>query len=150
MDRSALPMVFDHILGGYDIPAPEGMLKVKRDAANEQIEPAPYSLATNLAHAVLWQRFWLGKLAGGRKKSNMTEWRDDFRVPEPEEWEGLRREFVKGLKEARRIAASEPFDHKCTDDTEAIDTLTRIAVHGAYHCGQMNLLKRMSRATKKD
>lgn len=145
MDRSALVLIFDHILEGHDIPTPEGMLKVKAEAAATQIEPAPYSLLTNLAHATLWQRFWLQKLAGGKRSSTMKEWKDDFRVPDAEEWEGLRREFLEGLKEARRIAASDPFDHQIKDDGEAIDTLVKIAVHGAYHCGQMNLLKRMAR-----
>ncbi len=121
------------------------MLKVKREDAANQVDSAPYSLLTNLAHATLWQRFWLEKLSGGRKKSTMKEWKDDFRVPDPEEWEGLRREFIEGLREARRITVSDPFDHRCADDEEAIDTLVKIAVHGAYHCGQMNLLKRMVR-----
>lgn len=143
MDRATLTAMFDHILEGYDIPTPEGMLKVKRADAARDIPEAPYSLLTNLAHAVLWQRFWLQKLQGGKKKSTMVEWKNDFRVPEPEEWEGLRKEFVEGLKEARGIANGDP--DKCTDE-EATDSLLRIAVHGSYHCGQMNLLKRMIRA----
>lgn len=143
---SSLTALFDQILEGYDIPKPESMLKVKQGDAGQIADSAPYSLLTNLAHATLWQRFWLQKLHGGRKKSNMTEWRDDFRVPDPDEWDGLRREFLAGLREARAIAAGElPF--QCSDE-EARDTLLRIAVHGAYHCGQMNLLKRMNRSAK--
>jgi len=144
MDSSTLVEMFDHILEGYDIPTPDGMLKVKREDAAKDIDKSPYSLLTNLAHATLWQRFWLQKLHGGKKKSTMAEWKQDFRVPDPEEWEGLRREFLEGLKETREIARSG--QHKCTDDAEATATLLRIAVHGAYHCGQMNLLKRMIRA----
>ena len=143
MNNSTLVATFDHILEGYDIPKPEGMLKLKRADAVIDIEPSPYTLLTNLAHATLWQRFWLNKLHGGKKKSTMEEWKNDFRVPAPEEWEPLRREFIEGLKEARSIAKGEaPFE--CTEE-EAQDTLLRIAVHGAYHCGQMNLLKRMLR-----
>lgn len=142
MDRTALVEVFKQILEGYDIHKPETVLKVSQKVAAQKQDELPYSLLTNLAHANLWQSFWLKKLAGGRKKSSMTEWRDDFRVPEPAEFDALRFEFISGLREAQRIASSDPFDHKCTDDQEAIETLVRIAVHGAYHLGQMVLLKR--------
>ncbi len=149
MDRAALVQVFDQVLQAYDIPKPETVVKVKKEDAVALAENLPYSLITNLAHTVMWQRLWLNKLAGGRKNSNMSDWKQDWRVPSPDEWESLRSEFVSGFKEARRIAASEPFDHKCTDDAEAVETLVRIAVHGVYHIGQMNLLKRSTK-TKPD
>lgn len=145
---TVLAQVFDHILGGYDIPKPGGMLKIAEDDAFAELEPIPYSLATNLQHAVLWQRFWLGKLAGGRRKSGMEEWRNDFRVPSREEFRALRAEFLAGLERAREIAAGDPLVHSLPDDEEAIDTLIRIAVHGAYHLGQMNLIKRSVRRAK--
>ena len=69
--NTPLVQVFDQILEGYDIPKPEGMLKISEDQAFAELSPLPYSFATNLQHAVLWQRFWLQKLAGGRKKSGM-------------------------------------------------------------------------------
>lgn len=144
-----LATVFDHILQGYDIPKPDGMLKVSEDDAFADLEPIPYSLATNLQHAVVWQRFWLEKLAGGRRKSGMEEWRNDFRVPDRSEFRALRTEFLEGLTRARTIADSSPFEHSLPTDDEAIDTLVRIAVHGAYHLGQMNLIKRAARRAKK-
>lgn len=143
MDLTALALVFTHILEGYDIPAPEGMLKVSKERAAVKHEDIPYSLLTNLAHAVLWQTFWLNKLAGGRKKSNMTEWKDDFRVPDPSEFPELKKQFIEGIKQAKAVAESSPFEHQCDSDDEAIDCLCRIAVHAAYHCGQLSLLKRI-------
>ncbi len=140
--NTPLAQVFDHILEGYDIPKPEGMLKISEDQAFAELPPIPYSFATNLQHAVLWQRFWLQKLAGGRKKSGMEEWKNDFRIPDRSELKDLKREFVDGLALARSIAATEP------TDPEVIDTLVRIAVHGAYHLGQMNLMKRAARKAK--
>lgn len=146
VERQALVHVFDQILEGYDIPTPAGMLRVRGDAAAAKVDPAPYSLLVNVAHAAMWQDFWLRKLAGGRRKSTMEEWSKDWRVPDPDEWPEVRKRFVDGLTEARRIAAAEPFEHRLPTDQEAIETLVRIAVHGAYHLGQMNLLKRMSKA----
>jgi uncharacterized damage-inducible protein DinB len=148
MDRTALVEVFKQILEGYDIHKPETILKVSQKSAAHHDGTHPYSLLTNLAHANLWQGFWLQKLAGGRKKSSMIEWRDDFRVPEPSELEALRFEFISGLREAARIAGSDPFEHKCTNDEEAVETLVRIAVHGSYHLGQMVLLKRSLKGNK--
>ncbi len=143
MNREILVQVFDQILEGWDIPTPAGMLRVKVENAAIKHPDAPYSLLTNLAHAVLWQDFWIQKLSGGRKNSNMIEWKNDFRIPESREWKGLRTRFLEGLKQAREMAASEPFSHQSNSDQEAIQTLVQIAVHGAYHCGQMNLLKRI-------
>jgi len=145
---SDLATVFDQILGGFDIPDPESCLKVSGSAANARIEPIPYTIAENLAHALMWQSFWLAALQGGRSKSSMTEWKQDWRKPEPSEWHDLRARFIEGLREARRLAASDPLDHKMASDQEAIGILTRIAVHGAYHLGQINLIKRAGRRTK--
>lgn len=145
---SDLATVFDHILGGFDIPDPVSCLRVSAAAANTSVEPLPTTIAENLAHAVMWQNFWLGALQGGRSKSGMTEWNQDWRKPEPHEWSGLRAQFIEGLREARRIAASEPMDHQMASDAEAVGILTRIAVHGAYHLGQINQIKRAARRAK--
>jgi len=145
---SDLATVFDHILGGFDIPDPESCLRISATAANAPVEPVPTTIAENLAHAVMWQTFWLGALRGGRSKSGMTEWSQDWRKPDPQEWSGLRAQFIEGLREARRIAASEPMDHQMGSDAEAVGILTRIAVHGAYHLGQINQIKRAARRAK--
>lgn len=146
MDRSALALVYRHIIEGYDIPTPAGMLRIKPEAASLQPGAVPYSLATNLAHALLWQDIWLEKLAGKPRRPQMEVWTNDFRVPAESEFPGLKKRFLAGLNEALKITESEPFDHKLPTDEEAIDALIRIAVHGAYHIGQMNLIKRTVRA----
>lgn len=146
MDRRALVEVFTHIIEGYDIPTPAGMLRIKAEAASVKPDHVPYSLATNLAHALLWQDIWLTKLAGKPLPPQMEVWRNDFRVPAEDEFPGLKKRFLSGLTEAMRIAGSDPFDHQLPSDEEAVETLVRIAVHGAYHVGQMNLIKRTVRA----
>jgi|CXWL01.1.fsa_nt_gi uncharacterized damage-inducible protein DinB len=143
MDREILVQVFDHILEGWDIATPAGMLRVKAENAAVKHPDLPYSLLTNLAHTVVWQDIWIQKLQGGRKVPGMQEWINTFRVPDINEWQGLRARFLDGLKQAREIAASEPFAHEAGSDEIAVETLIRIAVHASYHCGQMNLLKRI-------
>jgi uncharacterized damage-inducible protein DinB len=149
MDRSAVAELFRQILEGDDIPAPSAVLKVKVADAARELDSFPYSLATNLAHAVLWQRLWLNALRGGKAKSGMAEWKDNFRIPEPSELDGLRREFIAGLEEADRIAKSNPFDHQMANDALAVEYLLKIAIHASYHLGQMNLIKRAVRLAAK-
>ncbi len=132
--------LFDHILGGRDIPKPSGLSRMKREVAVSRHPGAPYSPLTNLAHAVLWQEAWLRSLSG-IKTSGPELWNNDFRVPEPGEYEALRARFVDGLKEARAFATGET-PHRCPSDDKAVTTLIKIAVHASYHMGQINLLRR--------
>lgn len=146
MSAGGLVEAFTHLIDGYDVPAPRAILKVSRASASMAVPGLPYTLLTNLHHTVVWQRFWLAKLQGGPRKSGPEQWRLDWRVPDDSEWEGLRAEFLAGLDEARRVAASEPMDHALATDAEAVDALCRILVHASYHVGQMNVLKRAGRA----
>lgn len=134
--------LFTHIIEGYDIPTPEGLLKVSAERAAKVHEGAPYSLLRNLAHAVYWQSLWLDRLQGRPVPPIMDIWKGDWKEPSPSEFKRIRQEFVDGLKTARTIATTEPFEHAMESDEKAIDRLLRIAVHGAYHMGQLNLLKR--------
>lgn len=148
MDRRAVALLFRQLLEGWDVPTPAGLLRVKAEDAARELAGMPYSLLTNLNHAVHWQRLWLASLHGEPKPSGMAVWTGDWRVPEASRWKDLRAEFLAGLEEARRIAESEPFDHRLPNDDRAIEILVAIAVHATYHLGQMNLLKRVARAQK--
>ncbi|MCW5944103.1 MAG: DinB family protein [Fimbriimonadaceae bacterium] len=149
MDRRAVTLLFRQIREGWDVPTPTGMLRVKGDAAAREVAPLPYSLLTNLCHTVYWQRLWLASLHGEPRPTGMKAWTGDWRVPEASEWPTLRAEFLAGLDEAARIANSEPFDHRMESDEKAIEVLVALAVHAAYHLGQMNLLKRAVREVKR-
>lgn len=140
--------LFDHIIEGYDIPTPAGVVRISPATACEAITPLPYTFGCNLAHAVMWQNFWLNKLKGGRKSSSMTEWTKDFREPDPNEIPNLKTSFLQGLLEARMMAAQIGSGTLVVSDGEATDTLLRIAVHASYHLGQMNLIKRSARNSK--
>lgn len=135
--------LFTHIIEGYDIPTPAGLLKVSVERASAVREAAPYSLLTNLAHAVYWQNLWLDRLHGRPVPPTIEIWKNDWKEPNPREFKRLRQEFLEGLETARKIAAAEPFEHSMETDSKALYRLLQIAVHGAYHMGQMNLLKRL-------
>ncbi|MBI5708203.1 MAG: DinB family protein [Armatimonadetes bacterium] len=138
----SLDRMFQQIQEGWDIPTPQGLLRVKEDHASVLVERMPYSMAKNLAHAVYWQDLWLGALRGDARPPQIEVWKNDFRDPEPSEWKTLRARFIEGLQEARDWCGPRFSEHKRETDQSAIDALLAIAIHGSYHMGQMNLLKR--------
>ncbi|MCH8274209.1 MAG: DinB family protein [Armatimonadetes bacterium] len=130
------------VIEGEDIPKPKSLLRnITPEKAARKLPHMPYSILTNLAHTDFWQTLWLNKLKGLPRKS-ITE---DWRVPNPDEWQEVRESFLAGLDEAHAIAAAQPFKHKMRSDEAAVNTLIALAIHNAYHLGQINLLKRAMR-----
>ena len=129
--------VFRQIVDGDDIPQIGHLLKrMTAEQASTSIPGVPYTILTNLEHADFWQRIWLGRLTGGKKPS----FKDDWREPDPSEYETIRGSFLANLAKAHEIASSKPFDHKMKSDDVAVKTLIMIPVHDAYHIGQIKLL----------
>jgi hypothetical protein len=134
------------IVEGADFDTPHGLMRTISPAMSVAIAPgAPYSIATNVAHAQLWQGLWLCRL-NGEPQPKVVPGRD-FPVVTEGEWADLRRIFCDGLKEAHEIAQRDPFVHGAKSDAAAIQTLFKIANHGAYHLGQVKLLKRLLKAS---
>ena len=131
------------VLNGRDFEVPAVMLKSLKGTKATAVPPGcPYSIATNVAHAEQWQRSWLHQLKGLPK---FDVWKDSKDFPEiaPEDWPQVRNAFISGLEDALAIAESQPFAHHARSDDAAIKKLNQIAVHGAYHIGQVKLLKRI-------
>jgi hypothetical protein len=141
--REALRQVVE----GDDFEPPSKLLKtVKADAAVRVVAGLPYSLATNVAHADIWTRLWLARVEGKPKLNPFP----DFPVVKEKDWPNVRDQFVGNLQRAYDIACAEPFEHHCKNDESAVKTLLKIAVHSAYHLGQIKLLKRALRAKQSD
>ena len=66
-------------------------------------------------------------------------------MPEPGEWKRIRKELVETTEEAYKIANAEPFTHQMKSHDIACKTLLAIAVHTAYHLGQLTLLKKLEK-----
>jgi uncharacterized damage-inducible protein DinB len=145
MDRHTVAEALRQIINSVDIPAPSRLLKnVKPEAGAKKLENMPYSMIINLAHAVFWQDLWLSRLKGLKARS-ITE---DWKVPPEEQWKELCERFIAGLQEAHNIAKAKSFKHKMKSDDAACKTLLQIAIHDAYHLGQMALIKRSLRLSK--
>ena len=149
IQNSPVSLLFQQILEGWDIPTPVGQLRLKQADAEVTLDNLPYSILKNLAHTVLWQELWLGKLAGKKSPPSMEVWRNDWRDPDPKEWADLRKRFIEGLQQAHEIASASPMPHHCKSDEEAVNTLLAIAIHAAYHMGQMNTIKRAIRLSNR-
>jgi uncharacterized damage-inducible protein DinB len=127
---------------GLDFPAPRTILsRISNVDASRIPTGFKYSLITLVEHTAFWQTTWINRLKGKRSLSFMHDWR----VPEPNEWPEVRERFLAGLNEALAIAESKPFHHSMKSDEAAIRTILQIAVHDAYHIGQLVTLKRALR-----
>lgn len=140
--QAVLERMFQQILEGWDIPTPQGILRLKQEDAAQEVDAFPYSFVKNLAHAVYWQDLWLKELEGAPRPPSIEVWKNDWRAPAPSEYPVLRKQFIEGVKRARWFAGEGFVTHQCESDEKAIDLLLRIAIHDCYHLGQLNTLKR--------
>lgn len=140
MDAKTVANLFDQIASGEDIPKVDNLLKrMSAETAAQTLPGWPYSILTNLAHADFWQRIWLNRIEGRPR----PKFKDDWRVPAPSEFEELRASFLEGLERSRAIAKNWPVEHKMESDDKALHLLVSLAVHDAYHIGQMKLMARI-------
>lgn len=138
-DIATVQEALRQVVQGEDFQPASQLLKTVRAAdATKRLPGMPYSLATNVEHADIWNRLWLGQLEG-KKRFNPFP---DFPVVDESEWSRTRDQFLANLERAYEIACAEPFEHRCRSDASAVKVLLKIAVHSAYHVGQMRLLKR--------
>lgn len=145
MDQRTVAETFRMIIAGDDIAAPASMLKnVSEAKAAARLPGFPYSMLENLWHTVFWQEIWLDKVEGRKPE----HWIEDWQSPDPSEWKRLRAAFMKNQDRALAICTAKPFRHKMKNKDVALRNLMNIAVHDAYHIGQINLIKRVQRKTK--
>jgi hypothetical protein len=145
MDPKTVAEALRQVMRGEDFYGPKAAVsRVRQETANATLPNCPYTIATNAEHALFWNKIWLARL-NNTKRPNMLK---DWRVPEPDEWDRIRRELVESVEEAYRIASSKPFKHSMKTDEAACKNLLAIAVHTAYHLGQITLLKRIARSGK--
>lgn len=123
------------IIEGEDFTTPAGLLRsIKAELAVQVPAGCPYSIATNVKHTLLWQDLWLAKLRGETPPKVVMG--EDFPDVTADEWPAIRKALVDGLNEALEIAKGE-------NDEARIKILYKIGNHGAYHLGQIQLLKRI-------
>ncbi|HLK15098.1 MAG TPA: DinB family protein [Fimbriimonadaceae bacterium] len=125
----------NQLIEGKDFDPPARLLSnIKPEAAVRVPAGAPYSVATNVAHTDIWNRVWLNQIEGKPRGNPFP----DFPVIEEAAWAGVRERFLEHLVRARELAETQT-------NSKQVGRLIQIAVHTAYHVGQIKLLKRMLR-----
>lgn len=145
MNREAVAEALHQLIEGYDFAPPKRLVNVKADLACRVPPGSPYSIATNTWHCDFWNRIWLARLQGTKRPSGNI-YKDDWHEPSLEEWPETKERFLANILKAHEIATAEPFQHAMNDDAKAVKTLCQIAVHTAYHLGQIAMIKRMAKA----
>ena len=142
MNTEYLEEMIRQVIEGRDFSPSEKLLMIDKEVAYFIPAGNMYSIATYVWHCNFWNQIWLARLLGEKRLSD-NDCRRDWFVPLPADWNEVRETFLSNLNLALKIASSKPFEHKMKDDDVAAKTLCQIAVHTAYHVGQVQLLKRM-------
>ena len=145
MSHSTVAEALQQVIEGADFASAKRLVNIKADLACAKKEGFPYDIATNIWHGDYWNRLWLARIRGEKRPSGNI-WSEDWQEPTAAEWPDVKRRFLENLDAALAIAKAEPFVHAMKSDEEAITRLNQIAVHTAYHVGQVALLKRMLKA----
>lgn len=118
-----------------DFDAATSMLANLSPADACRVAPgAPYSVATNVLHAAIWQDQWLAFI---EETTPSGESRKDWPDVTEAEWPAVQSRFLEGMKRAVRLASNPDL----SEDQQR--RVVRIAIHGAYHLGQISLLTQM-------
>src|SRR5579862_6587525 len=92
--RTVVAEALRQVIEGADIPSPESLLRnITIEKAAAKLPWTPYSILTNLAHAVFWQDVWLDRLRGRRARSFTEDWQ----TPNQTDWPEIRDRFHTGL-----------------------------------------------------
>lgn len=145
MDAATVAETLRQVIEGTDFASTKRLVNIKADLACAVKEGFPYSIATNIWHCDYWNRLWLAKLQGTKRPTGNI-WAEDWQVPQPSDWKEVKVRFLANLARAHQIASAQPFTHAMKSDEEAVKVLNQIAVHTAYHVGQVALLKRILKA----
>src|SRR5579871_1900973 len=117
----------NQLIEGKDFDPPARLLSnIKPEAAVRVPAGAPYSVATNVAHTDIWNRVWLNQIEGKPRGNPFP----DFPVIEEAAWAGVRERFLEHLVRARELAETQT-------NSKQVGRLIQIAVHTAYHVGQI-------------
>lgn len=128
-------VVLRQLIEGEDFDTPKRLLNVKLEMACSVPAGMPYSIATQVGHMQCWQRRWLDGIEGKPVHGYPTK-AEDFPTVAPDDWAALREKFLADLGSALLHAEGDP-------SPEVWARLSKIALHNAYHFGQIKLLKRI-------
>jgi len=117
-----------------------------------RVPGAPHSVVEIVAHMLYWQSWFLERCAGvatpPAAKASLG-----WPAATGDEWEALRKGFLEGLEQARKIAGQEsasvrrvdpPIEFPALANYTLADAITHVAMHNAHHLGQIITLRQIA------
>ena len=103
---------------------------------------APYSVAENVAHMHVWQDYIVRRVRG--ENPPLPDETADWPEVSPDDWPGLVADYLTGISDfqALLIGDADRLSQAYSDDQTNAGRLLNIALHNAYHLGQIALLRR--------
>lgn len=104
---------------------------------------APYSVAENVAHMHAWQNYIVRRVRG--ENPNRPDEAADWPPVAPDAWPGLVAGYLAGIGEFQALLTTTDADtlaRSYSDDQTNASRLLNLALHNAYHLGQIALLRR--------
>ena len=138
------PEAVKQFLDGWDFEPPARAISdISPELATTVPPGCPYSVATQVAHMLFWQKRWLGRIDGlslERKKGK----HGDFPAISPGDWEAVREEFVAGLKTVKdKVSSPEELARALPKGKVVEQLILQIVLHNTYHLGQISLLRQL-------
>jgi hypothetical protein len=144
------------LLEGPGFTSPERVLNgLTLEQATAKPNNSPHSIADILAHLNFWQNWAFAAIDGNHQP--MPAQAADGWIGLNGNWDDLVKEFLAGLEKAKTLTENEPLLQQPFDPDIKIGwgfekhstgevIVDVIAVHNAYHLGQIILLRRMLEA----
>ena len=144
LGRDELKLMLD---GTLEFPDPSMILDgVSAEEACREVSGLPYTIAALVSHLHYWQQREL-RTAHGEDlpmPDGFAFGVTDFPMVQPEDWDHLRSEFLESYEEL--LTAAERPDLMQREPKPGLNVgclLANLALHNAYHLGQVVLLRRM-------
>lgn len=114
------------------------------DQATQTPPGAPYSIAENVAHMHAWQNYIVRRVRG--ENPPRPDGEADWPKVEADAWPVPVADFLAGIRDFEALltapAAGALLARPYSDDHTNANRLLNIALHNAYHLGQVTLLRR--------
>ena len=128
--------------GSAFVPPSRALGGLSADVACRRAPGAPHTIAEIVAHLRFWQGYTLA-LARGEQPFPPEHAAGGWPGADAEHWDALRRAFLEGLAETKRLAREADLSRPVRGRDTLGYELTLHVMHNAVHLGQVILLRRM-------
>jgi len=136
-----------HLLeSGHAFVRPDRILSDLEPGLAVQVLPgAVHSIAAHTAHMAWWQRQKIQDIETQAKARVRVSGEEFPQYIALEDWETVRQDFLDGLERLQSLCDHPEVLNRLylERDTTVTDALLDIALHNAYHLGQIVLLRRL-------